>query len=59
MAVINILVADDIKREAEVVLDGVGLNMSSAITIFLKQVIQTRGIPFEITTDRLESQTDH
>ena len=39
-----------------------GINMTSAITLFLKQVVRTRGIPFEIScmpyiiNDRIEDK---
>ena len=46
---INIQVDSDVKKEATMVLTDLGLSMSSAITLFLKQVIKHNGIPFEIT----------
>ena len=47
-APINIMVDKKIKEEAVKVLDDLGLSMSMAITIYLKQVIKTNSIPFEI-----------
>lgn len=46
---INIQVDSNVKKEATMVLTDLGLSMSSAITLFLKQVIKKNGIPFEIT----------
>ena len=46
---INIQVDSEVKKEATMVLTDLGLSMSSAITLFLKQVIKHNGIPFEIT----------
>ena len=46
---INIQVDSDVKKEATLVLTELGLSMSSAINLFLKQVIKKNGIPFEIT----------
>lgn len=49
MAQINFRVDDDIKRSAERTLNDIGLNMSTAITIFLKAVVRENRIPFELT----------
>ena len=46
---INIQVDSDVKKEATMVLTDLGLSMSSAINLFLKQVIKHNGIPFEVT----------
>ena len=46
---INIQVDSDVKKEATLVLTELGLSMSSAITLFLKQVVKRNGIPFEVT----------
>lgn len=40
---------DALKRDCDDVFDRLGINMTSAITVFLKQVVRTRGIPFEIS----------
>ena len=45
---INIMVDKKIKEESVKVLDELGLSMSMAITIYLKQIIRTNSIPFEI-----------
>ena len=46
---INIQIDSNVKKEATMVLTDLGLSMSSAINLFLKQVIKRNGIPFEIT----------
>ena len=40
---------DALKRDCDDVFDRLGINMTSAITVFLKQVVRTKGIPFEIS----------
>ena len=40
-------VEPDIKEQAEQVLNELGIPMSNAIGLFLKQVVLQRGIPFE------------
>ena len=37
-----------IKEEARSVLDELGISMSEAIVVYLKQIILQRGIPFEL-----------
>lgn len=46
---INIQVDSELKKDATLVLTELGLSMSSAITLFLKQVVKRNGIPFEVT----------
>jgi DNA-damage-inducible protein J len=38
----------ELKDEAQAVLGRVGLNISDAIRLFLRQVVATRGLPFEV-----------
>ena len=39
---------DTLKRECDKIFDELGLNMTSAVTVFLRQVVRTRTIPFII-----------
>ena len=48
MATINIRVDDKLKKESEEVFDELGLNITSALTIFLKAVVRTNSIPFPL-----------
>ena len=50
MAQINIRIDDNLKEKAEILFDELGLNMSTAFNIFIRQSIRQGGIPFEITT---------
>ena len=47
----NIIVRVDsqLKQQAEILFQEMGMNMSMAINIFLKQVVKDQGIPFTIT----------
>lgn len=38
----------DVKEQAEKVFDSLGISMSNAVGIFLKQVVINQGIPFEL-----------
>lgn len=39
----------DVKEQAEKVFDGLGISMSNAVGLFLKQVVINQAIPFELT----------
>lgn len=45
---LNIRTDKDVKAQAEKIFDALGLNMTTAINIFLRQAIRENGIPFEI-----------
>lgn len=45
---IYIRVEPDIKEQAEAVLEKLGIPMSNAVSIFLRQVIMQNGLPFEV-----------
>ncbi|MBQ7266573.1 MAG: type II toxin-antitoxin system RelB/DinJ family antitoxin [Firmicutes bacterium] len=51
MTEVSLRIEDDIKANAEQALKEMGLNMSTAITMFLIKVGRERRIPFEITAD--------
>lgn len=46
---INFRVDADLKKEAEDLFSDLGLNMTSAMTMFLKQSVRSQRIPFDIT----------
>jgi len=45
---VNFRIDEELKHQAEVVLDELGLSMSSALTLFLKQMVNKRALPFRI-----------
>lgn len=45
---INVRVDSELKQEAEALFDDLGLNMSAAITMFLKSAVSHDGIPFDV-----------
>ncbi len=45
---INVVVDSTTKEEATNILKDLGLSMSSAINLFLRQVIKNNGLPFEV-----------
>lgn len=48
MATINIRLDDELKLESERIFSELGLGMTAALTIFLKTVVRTNGIPFPL-----------
>lgn len=54
---INIRVDSDLKREAEALFDDLGLNMSTAITMFLRSAVSHDGLPFEVKRTGPNAQT--
>ena len=44
--VLNIDVGESTKKEASVVLERMGLNMTTAVKMFLNQVVVDNGLPF-------------
>lgn len=57
MATINIRTDIDTKKKAEQLFADFGLSMTSAINVFLKQVIREKRIPFEIGYETPNSLT--
>lgn len=45
---LNIRTDKDVKAQAEKIFDALGLNMTTAVNIFLRQAIRENGIPFEV-----------
>ena len=48
---LNIRTDKDVKEKAEKIFNELGLNMTSAVNIFLRTAIRERGIPFEWKLD--------
>ena len=57
MTTLNIRVDENLKKQANELFEKLGLNMTTAINIFLKQVIRTNGIPFELVLDTPNEET--
>ena len=46
---INIRIDRETKKEAEILFKDLGINMSTAINLFLKQSIRDQALPFSVT----------
>lgn len=49
---LQIRLEEGLRSEADKVLQEIGLDLPSAVRLFLTRVVRTRGIPFELTADR-------
>ena len=48
---LNIRTDADVKAAAEQIFDALGLTLSTAVNIFLRQAIRQGGLPFEVKLD--------
>jgi DNA-damage-inducible protein J len=48
MKTLQVRVSDDLRSDADVVLNEIGLDMPTAIRLYLKKIVQTRSIPFSL-----------
>ena len=55
---ITIRMDENLKKQAESLFDEMGLNMTTAITMFAKAVVRQNKIPFEIAVDPFFSETN-
>lgn len=58
MATINIRIDTGTKNKAQEILGELGLDLSSAIKIFLNKVILTESIPFELNIKKIGKKVD-
>ena len=56
MANFTIRVDDDVKKEAEILFDKLGMSVSGAINIFFRQAIREQAIPFTISAKTKEEK---
>lgn len=48
MKTLQIRISDDLRSDADVVLNEMGLDMPTAIRLYLNKIVQTRSIPFSL-----------
>ena len=54
---INIRLETELKKQSEKLFSELGLNMTTALIIFLKQAVRQQRIPFEIALDNPNQDT--
>ena len=45
---LNVRIDAELKKQSEQIFNELGLNMSTALTVFLRQTVRSNGIPFEL-----------
>ena len=55
---VTIRIDENLKKQVETLFDDMGLNMTTAITMFAKAVVRQNKIPFEITADPFYSEAN-
>ena len=58
MPLINIRIDDNLKKDAEEILEDMGLNMTTAITIHLKAIVRTKSIPFNLGLSKNDNKVE-
>lgn len=53
----NISLDADLKKASQELYSDLGLDLSTAITIFLKQSLRVQGLPFAVTRDNPNAET--
>lgn len=53
----NIRMEAQVKKQAQMLFAAFGLDMTTAINMFLRQAIRERGIPFELRLDEFALET--
>lgn len=54
---LNVRVDKQVKKTAESICESLGMNLSTAINIFLRQLINHDGLPFEVRNPRFNAET--
>ena len=57
IANVSFRIDSDLKRDAEKLFKEMGLNMTTAFNIFLRQSVRERRIPFNVTTQNYNEET--
>ena len=53
----NISLDADLKKQSQELLSDLGLDLTTAVTIFLKQTLREQGIPFKISREQPNAET--
>ncbi|GEQ23276.1 DNA-damage-inducible protein J [Clostridium butyricum] len=56
---VNIRMDEELKKQAEQLFNELGMNMTTAFNVFIRQAIRTGGIPFEVTTRKDDFYNDY
>ena len=54
---LNVRIDADLKKQSEDIFNELGLTMSTALTVFLRQTVRSRGIPFDMRLNTPNEET--
>lgn len=57
MTTLNVRVDESVKKEASVLFNDLGLDLSTAVNIFLRQSIMRGGLPFDVVKETPNAET--
>ena len=57
MAALNVRINDDLKKQASELFADLGMDMSTAINMFLRKAVQCDGIPFDVKRETPNAET--
>ena len=52
MKTLQIRIPDELRDEADLVLEEIGMDMSTAVRVYLKKIVNSRRIPFALEADQ-------
>jgi DNA-damage-inducible protein J len=52
MAQLNIRIDDSLKKQSDSLFEELGMNMSTAVTVFIREALRQRGIPFKVSIEQ-------
>lgn len=55
---VNFRMDTELKHKMENICDDIGMNLSTAFTIFAKRFVRERGMPFTVSTDPFYSESN-
>lgn len=58
MATVSFRMDDTLKKQTEAVLDQLGLNMTTAMTMFAKTIVREQRLPLDLSIDSFYSSTN-
>lgn len=60
MSTVNVTIRmdDELKKQAEILFSDLGLNMTTAFTVFVKQAVREQRIPFALSKDPFYSESN-
>lgn len=55
---INIRMDEELKHNMESLCQELGINLTTAVTVFFKKAVRERGLPFQVSIDPFYSETN-